>query len=207
MTAAAAAPSTSRAGAALRTVVALTAAGAALGALWAWLAPPAHGVVALTKSGDRVHAYLGTEADHFFVAAFLMLGMLCVLAVVGSAAVWQWRAHRGPVLLVALCLGVGGGAVAATALGSVLVGARYDAIDIAGAPVSPDHRVHYVTEAPAVFFGQTPLQIAITLLVPVATAALVYAVCAVASPRDDLGGYPPVEGVVLGKPAVTVDGG
>ncbi|CAJ1583149.1 DUF2567 domain-containing protein [[Mycobacterium] wendilense] len=207
MTAAVAAPSTSRAGAALRTVVALTAAGAALGALWAWLAPPAHGVVALTKSGDRVHAYLGTEADHFFVAAFLMLGMLCVLAVVGSAAVWQWRAHRGPVLLVALCLGVGGGAVAAMALGSVLVGARYDAIDIAGAPVSPDHRVHYVTEAPAVFFGQTPLQVAITLLVPVATAALVYAVCAVASPRDDLGGYPPVEGVVLGAPAVTVDGG
>jgi len=211
VTAAAVAPRTSRARAALILVFALTAAGALIGALWAWLAPPARGVIALTKSGVRVHAYLGAEADHFFVAAFLMLGLLCVLAVVGSAAAWQWRAHRGPVLLIALCLGVGGAAAAATLVGSALVGGRYDAIDLDGAPVTPEQRVHYVTEAPAVFFGQTPLQIAVTLLVPVATAALVYAVCAVASPRDDLGGYPPVDGVVLGAPAgaapVTTDGG
>ena len=58
-----------------------------IGALWAWLAPPIHSVVALTKSGDRVEAYLGNEADHFFVAAFLMVGMVVVLAVV-ARGVW-----------------------------------------------------------------------------------------------------------------------
>ncbi len=51
-------------------------AGAIVGALWAWLAPPIHGVVALTRSGDRIKAYLGTESDHLFTAAFLMVGML-----------------------------------------------------------------------------------------------------------------------------------
>ena len=55
-----------------------------IGALWAWLAPSIHGVVALTKSGERVRAHLGNEADHFFVAAFLMVGMLCVMAVVAA---------------------------------------------------------------------------------------------------------------------------
>jgi hypothetical protein len=204
-------PAISRGRAALILALGLTLCGAAVGALWAWLAPPAHGVIALTKSGERVRAYLGTEADHFFVAAFLMLGMLCVLAVIGSTAAWQWRAHRGPLMLTALCVGVGAAAAAAAALATVLVNARYDAIDLDGAPVSPEHRVHYVAEAPAAFFGTTPLQLATTLLVPVATAALVYAVCAVAAARDDLGGYPPVEGLVLGTPvgtaSVTTDGG
>ena len=41
--------------------------------------------------------------------------------------------------------------------------------------MSPEHRVHYVTEAPAVFFGHSPLQIATTILFPAAAAALVYA--------------------------------
>ena len=58
-------------------VAALAVTGVAIGALWAWLAPPVHGVVALTKGGDRVRAHLGNEADHFFVAAFMMVGMLC----------------------------------------------------------------------------------------------------------------------------------
>ena len=57
-------------------------AGALVGALWAWLAPPIHGVVALTKSGDRVKAYLGNESDHFFVAAFLIVGH--------ARARWRW---------------------------------------------------------------------------------------------------------------------
>ena len=63
-------PRISRRRALLITVAGLTVAGALVGALWAWLAPPIHGVVALTKSGERVKAYLGNESDHFFVAAF-----------------------------------------------------------------------------------------------------------------------------------------
>ena len=46
------------------------------------MAPPVHGVIALTKSGERVHAYLGNEADNFFVAAFLLVGIVVALAVV-----------------------------------------------------------------------------------------------------------------------------
>jgi hypothetical protein len=68
--------------------------------------------------------------------------------------------------------------------------------------VSPEHRVHYVVEAPAVFFGHSPLQIAATILLPAATAALVYALMAVSTQRDDLGAWPPVEAQTIG-PSVT----
>lgn len=197
-------PRTSRARAVSIVAVSLTAAGVLAGALWSWLAPPAHGVIALTKAGDRVRAYLGAEADHFFTAAVMLLGMLCVVAVTGAVAVWQWRAHRGPLMVVALCAGSVAGSGLAAAAGALIVGVRYDAIDIGAAPVSPEHRVHYVVEAPSVFFGHTPLQIAVTLLIPAAAAALVYALMAMATARDDLGGYPPVSAAL---PAVTADGG
>jgi hypothetical protein len=59
--------------------------------------------------------------------------------------------------------------------------------------VSHKDPVYYFTEAPPVFFGRAPLQIACTLLLPASTAALVYAVPAAATARDDLGGYPTVE--------------
>src|SRR3989442_15075038 len=91
-------PRISRRRAAVTTVAGLTVAGAALGALWAWLAPPIHGVVALTKSGNRVKGYLGNEGDHFFIAAFLVVGMVSAVAVVAAVLVWKWRAHRGPVM-------------------------------------------------------------------------------------------------------------
>jgi len=152
-------PRVSRRRALVSTAAGLTIAGALIGALWAWLAPPIHRVVALTKSGERVKAYLGNEADHFFIAAFLVVGLVSVLSVVAA----------------------------------VLVHWRYGAIDIASAPVSPEHRVHYVVEAPAVFFGHGPLQIAATILFPAAVAALVYALMAVSTQRDDLGAWPPVE--------------
>jgi Protein of unknown function (DUF2567) len=197
-------PRISRRRAALVTVAGLTVAGAAVGALWAWLAPPLHGVVALTKSGDRVKAYLGDEADHFFVAAVLIVGMLGVLAVVAAVLLWQWRAHRGPAMVAALAIGAAGGAAAAAGVGAVLVRLRYGAIDIAGAPLSPQHRVQYVIEGPAVFFGHSPLQIAATVLLPAAAAALVYALMAASTHRDDLGAWPPVERPVIGPP-VTVD--
>ncbi len=135
-------PRISRRRAAVTTVAGLTAAGAVVGALWAWLAPPIHGIVALTKGGERVKAYLGNEADHFFIAAFLIVGMVSVFAVVAAVLVWQWRAHRGPAMVAALALGAAAAAGAAAGVGSVLVHWRYGAIDIAGAPVSPEHRVH-----------------------------------------------------------------
>lgn len=99
------APKLSRRRAALTVVGSLTVAGAAVGAMWAWLAPPVRGVVALTRDGDRIRAYLGNEGDHFFVAAFLLVGMMCAVAVVAAVAVWQWRAHRGPTMTVALVTG------------------------------------------------------------------------------------------------------
>ena len=171
-------PRISRRRAVLIVVAGLAVAGALIGAMWAWIAPPIKGVVALTRSGERVRANLGNEADHFFIGAFLIVGMLSVLAVVAAVLVWQWRAHRGPVMVAALSVGAAVAAAAAAGAGAVLVHWRYGTIDVAAAPISPEHRVHYVTEAPAVFFGHSPLQIATTILFPAAVAALVYALIA-----------------------------
>ncbi|WP_082952518.1 DUF2567 domain-containing protein [Mycolicibacter sinensis] len=185
------APRLTRRRACLILAVGLAAAGLPMGALWAWIAPPIHGVVALTRGGERVQAYLGNEADHFFVAPFLLLGMLGVVAVVSATLAWQWRAHRGPGMVAGLSLGLTAGAALAALAGAALVHRRYGTVDVDGAPVSPEHRVHYIAEAPPVFFGHTPLQVAATLLLPAATAALVYGLCATWSTHDDLGGYPP----------------
>ena len=193
MTAAVSPPKVSARRAALTVVAGLTAAGAVVGALWAWLAPPIHGVVALTRSGDRIKAVLGAESDNWFTSAFLVVGMLSVLAVVGAVVVWQWRVHRGPMMAVALVVGSVAAAAATTGVATVLAHLRYGGVDIAGAPVSEQHRVHYITEAPAVFFGHSPLQVAATLLFPAAVAAIVYLLAAVATPRDDLGAWPPIE--------------
>ncbi len=193
-------------------VAGLAVAGSLVGALWAWLAPPIHGVVALSKRGDRVHAYLGSEADHFFVAAAMLLGMLTVLAVVGGVLVWQWRAHRGPVAVAAVSIGSAVAAVAAAAVGSGLARVRYGVLDFDAAPVTPEHRLHYFAEAPSAFFGHTPLQMVAGLAVPAAVAALVYALQAAVSVRDDLGAYPPQEPSPAPQPdsggePITVDGG
>ncbi|MDV3124714.1 DUF2567 domain-containing protein [Mycobacterium sp. 21AC1] len=193
-------PRISRFRAALIVVAALAVAGAVVGALWSWLAPPIHGVVALTRSGERVHVYLGSESDHFFTAAFMLVGLLAVLAVISGVALWQWQAHRGPVLVGALAVGSAAAAAAATGVGAALAHWRFGSIDVAGAPVTPEHRVHYVVEAPPVFFGHTPLQIAATLLFPAAIAALVYALIAVSTARDDLAAWPPVETPVFPPP-------
>lgn len=179
--------------AALVTVGALAAAGALVGALWSVLAPPVHGVVALTRAGDRVRAYLGGEADHFFTGAFLLIGMATVIAVVAAVWVWQWRAHRGPLLVTAVAVGSAVAVAVAAGAGAALARVRYGVVDVAAAPVTPERRVHYVTEAPAVFFGHTPLQIAASIVFPAGIAALVYALCAVSSARDDLGAWPPQE--------------
>jgi hypothetical protein len=175
------------------TVAGLTVVGGVLGLLWAWLAPSIHGVIVLTKSGQRIKAYLGNEGDHFFIAAFLIVGMVSALVAVAAVLVWQWRTHRGPVMVAALALGGAAATAAAAGVGAVVAHWRYGTADIAGAPVSPGHRVHYVVEAPAVFFGHLPLQVAVTILFPAAIGALVYAVLAVSTDRDDLGAWPPVE--------------
>ena len=197
-------PRISRNRAAVTIVVGLALAGAVMGALWSWIAPPVHGVIALTKSGERVHAYLGNEADNFFIGAFLLVGLVVALAVVTAVLVWQWRPHRGPVLAAALAIGSVAAAGAAAGVGALIARARYGVIDIAGAPISHEHRVHYVTEAPPVFFAHSPLLIATSVLFPAAMAALVYALIAVSTSRDDLGGWPPEEPAV--PPPVIVGG-
>ena len=190
-------PTVSRRRAALIVVAGLTLVGALVGALWAWLAPPIRGVVALTRAGDRITASLGNESDHWFAAAFLVIGMLGVVAVVAAVLVWQWRAHRGPMMVAALAVGGVAAAAVAAGVGALAVRLRYGTIDVAAAPVTEENRVHYVVEAPAVFFGHSPLQIAATLLFPAGVAALVYLLAATATPRDDLGAWPPVEYPVL----------
>jgi hypothetical protein len=190
-----AAPRISRRRAAITVAAGLLPVGALVGALWAWLAPPIKGAVALSHSGERLHEYLGSEADHFFVSAFLMLGLLNVVAAVAAVVAWQWRPHRGPGMVTGLCTGVVIAAAAAVGVGILLAHLRYGTPDFAAAPVSHDHPLYYITEAPPVFFGPSWLQISCTLLLPAATAALVYAVPVAATARDDLGGYPAVRTV------------
>ena len=197
-------PGISRPRAVVTTVGGLTVAGAVLGLLWVWLAPAIHGVIALTKSGQRIKAYLGSEGDHFFIAAFLIVGMVSALATVAAVLVWQWRAHRGPVMVGALALGGAAATAAAAGVGAVVAHWRYGAVNVASAPVTPANRVHYIVEAPAVFFGHSPLQIAVTILFPTAIGALVYAVMAVSTDRDDLGAWPPVEQPAA-APSVTAE--
>jgi hypothetical protein len=184
--------------AAVRVVVGLTLAGVLVGAMWAWLAPSVQTVVALARDGDRVRGYVGDEADHLFIAAFEMVGFLFVLAVVSAVLVWKWRPHRGPLMVAALSLGLSAAAGVAAGVGAVLVHWRYGTVDVAGAPISPEHRVHYVFEAPGVFFGHSPWQIATTILFPAGIAALVYAICALSAKRDDLGAWPPIEPTFFG---------
>lgn len=188
---------------ALLVVAGLAGAGVLVGALWGWVAPPAHAVIALTDSDERVHAYVGSEADHFFVAAFMMLGMLSVLAVVAAVLVWQWRIHRGPLMAAAVSVGAVAASATAAAVGSWLVQMRYPTVSIEAAPVTPDDRVYYLAEAPSVFFGHTPLQMAAGMLVPAAAGALAYAMLTVAADRDDLGAWPPRRPVAIPWGTVT----
>lgn len=190
-----AAPRTSRRVAVGVVTLGAAAAGAPIGVLWAQAAPAIHGAIALTRSGERVQVYLGDEAQNFFVAPFLLLGLLSVWAVVVAALAWQWRPHRGPAMVVGLSVGMAGAAGLAVLVGAQLVHRRYGTVSagtVDTAPVTPEHRVHYFAEAPPVFFGHTPLQVIATLLVPAAFAALAYALCATWTVRDDLGGYPAV---------------
>lgn len=190
-------PKLSHRAAALRVVAGLTLTGALGGVLWAFLAPPVDAVVALTKKGQRIHGYFGDESDRVFLGGALVVGLLTVIAVVAATAVWQWRAHRGPVLAGALALGNVAAAGALTGVGAVVAHWRYGTPDLAATALSPEHRVGYLVEAPPVFFGHSPWVIATTLFFPAGVAALVYLFCTLATKRDDLGAWPPVESAPL----------
>jgi hypothetical protein len=174
----------------IQLTVGMTVAGVALGALWAWLAPSVHSAAAVTKSGKRVQQYLGNEADHYFDAAVLLAGLLVGLGVVAAVLAWQWRQQRGPAMVIALTVGGLAAAAAAAYTGAGLARIRYGHFDIDAVPA--DHKLHYVTQAPAVFFGQSPLQELTVLLLPAAAAVLTYAMMAAASAHDDLGTQPSV---------------
>jgi Protein of unknown function (DUF2567) len=185
-------PRTSRARAIIVVTLGLVLTGVLVGALWAWIAPSIHAVVAVNRAGERVHDYLGSESENFFIAPFLLLSLLNTLAVVATVLAWQWRAHRGPQMVVGLCVGLITAAAAAAGVGAVLVLLRYGALDFDTVPLlaNADHGLTYVVEAPPVFFGRGPLQVVATLLSPAAVAALVYALVAAGTGRDDLGAYP-----------------
>lgn len=177
----------SRLRAILLAALGLSATGVLVGGLWAWMAPPIRLVVAMTHAGERVHEYLGAESQHFFDVPCLMLGLLTVLAVVAPVLVWQWRRLRGPGMVIGLTIGMVGAAAVASGVGAVLVLLRYGALDVDKVPLLGSPAVSYVVEAPPVFFGLGPLQIATTLLWPAGVAALVYALLAAGSAHDDLG--------------------
>ena len=181
---------TSRTRAIVVAALGVAATGALIGGLWAWIAPPIHAVVAITRAGERVHDYLGNESEHFFDAPCLMLGLLTTLAVVAAVLVWQWRQHRGPGMVVGLSVGMAAAAAAASAVGALLVRASYGSLDFDAVPLFGKPSVGYVVQAPPVFFSDKPLQVAVTLAWPVGIAALVYAVLAAANARDDLGALP-----------------
>jgi hypothetical protein len=198
-------PRLSHVAAGARVVAGLALLGVVVGVAWAWLAPPIQIVVALTRAGDRVRAYVGDESDLVFLGPFVMTALLFVVAVTSAVAAWQWRAHRGPLLVGALSVGALASAGIAAGVGAALARWRHGALDVAAAPVTPAHRVYYTHEAPAVFFGHTPLQIAASIVVPAGVAALVYAICALSTKRDDLGAWPPITGpgpIVAGGPPV-----
>lgn len=187
-------PRVSRRRALVGVMLGSSATGVLVGGLWAWLAPSIHAIVAINRAGERVHDYLGIESQNFFIAPFLLLGLLNVVAVVASVLVWQWREHRGPAMVAALSVGLAAAAVAAAAVGVLLVRLRYGALDFDTVSLAAgDHSLTYVTQAPPVFFARGPLQVVATLLSPAATASLVYALIAAGTVRDDLGGYPAVE--------------
>jgi len=164
--------------------------GGLIGGLWAWVVTPIHAVVAMTHAGERVHDYLGNESQHFFDAPCLMLGLLTALAVVAPVLAWQWRRSRGPAMVVGLSIGMVIAAAAAVGAGAALVRLRYGAVNFDAVPLSGSPAVAYVVQAPPVFFSDQPWQVAATLVWPVSIAALVYALMAAASARDDLGGLP-----------------
>ena len=144
-----------------------------------------------------MHAALGNETDNFFVAAFLLVGLVVALAVVTAVLAWQWRPHRGPVMCAALSIGSAAAFGAAAGVGALIVRSRYDVIDIAGAPISPDASGGLRDRGAAGVLRALGWLIAASVLFPAALAALVYALIAVSTPRDDLGGWPPEEEPVL----------
>ena len=195
------APRLSNVRAAIRVALGLVGVGIVLGVAWAWLAPPIQLVIALTKSGDRVRGYLGDESDLLFLGAFVMTGLLFAMAVAAAVAAWQWRPHRGPLMVAALSVGSLAAAGAAAGVGAAVARWRHGVVDVASAPISAEHRVFYTHEAPSVFFGSGPFQIAASVVIPAGVAALVYAICALSTKRDDLGAWPPVEVPYLVGPA------
>ena len=93
-------------------------------------------------------------------------------------------------MVVAVSIGMVIAAAAASGVGALLVLLRYGALNVDAVPLLGSPSVAYVVEAPPVFFGHGPLQIAATLVWPAAIAALVYAVLAAGNARDDLGALP-----------------
>lgn len=179
----------------MRVPAGMALAGVGAGAVWAVLAPPSHSAAVISKSGKRLHEYLGNEADHYFDSAVMMAGLLVGLAVISAVLLWQCRQRRGPATVFGLTAGGVALAATATGTGAVLVRLRYGHTDIGAIPA--DHKIHYITEAPAVFFGHAPLQVLTLLLLPAAAAALTYGTMAAASARDDLGVSPSVPETVL----------
>src|ERR1700752_1135679 len=143
-------------------------AGVAVGLLWTVIAPPIHFAAKISRTGEPVKQYLGSDANHLFDAAAMMLGLLVALGIITAVLLWQWRDRRGPAMIAVLTVGGVAAAGAAWGCGAGIARIRYGHMDIA--TVSADSKIHYFTEAPPVFFGHTVPQVMVTLVVPAAVA-------------------------------------
>ena len=144
-------------------------------------------------SGERVRAYLAYEADHFFIGAFLIVGML---------RRWRWwrRCWWGG----APTAGLGAGRRAQCRLGGRRGRRRgrgcgpgalalRDDRHGRGADISPEHRVHYVIRGARGVLRAFAAADRDHDPVSRSGCGLVYALIAVSTSRDDLGAWPPVE--------------
>jgi hypothetical protein len=109
--------------------------------------------------------------------------------VVAAVLVWQWRPHRGPVMVRALAIGRRRRR-ARRGVGALIVRSRYGrhrhrrcaGLDRASRVIRD--------EAPAVFFAHHRCR-SRHRCCSRCVAALVYALMAVSTQRDDLGAWPP----------------
>ena len=142
----------------------------AVGALvWGFAAPPEHLIVVAPDRG----AALTGESAHQFDSVAIFACIAAAIGILTAAAVWQWRAVRGPVLFAGLLIGSGAGAATMYFAGELVARLRFPHVDSPAVD-------QIIAVAPTVG------TYVVLLVAPLLTSFTVLVMAAV-SPRDDLG--------------------
>jgi uncharacterized membrane protein YgdD (TMEM256/DUF423 family) len=157
----------------------------AIGALvWGFAAPAEHLIVVAPDRG----APLTGESMHQFDAVAIFACIAAVIGILTAAAIWQWRAVRGPVLYAGLLIGSAVGAATMYVAGELVARLRFPHVD---APAVDQ----IITVAPTVG------TYVVLLIAPLLTSFTVLAMAAV-SARDDLGAdVPPPPAQLADQPS------